>query len=135
MGYSPDPFPSIPADRSKLHRIYSDSEEKFIEKTVLYILHNDAKELLPYLYLDPNSGDVPENRVDNDTLVELFKNGLLLSEGDLVFTPLEMATNDYGHDTFYTSVAIATETDIVYDGNALTVMVPRVFYSMEFNPG
>lgn len=35
MANSSDPLPSIPTNLNKLHRIYSDSEERNIEKTIV----------------------------------------------------------------------------------------------------
>ena len=79
MANSSDPLPSIPTNLNKLHRIYSDSEERNIEKTILYVVFDAENKPRPYLYIDPDGGDVPENRVDCITLAELFKNGLLIS--------------------------------------------------------
>ena len=74
MANSSDPLPSIPTNPNKLHRIYSDSEERNIEKTILYVIFDAENKPCPYLYIDPDGGDVPENRVDCITLAELFKN-------------------------------------------------------------
>ena len=131
MANSSDPLPSIPTNLNKLHRIYSDSEERNIEKTILYVVFDAENKPRPYLYIDPDGGDVPENRVDCITLAELFKNGLLIS----FVLPYDMTIVNLGNDKFYTSVFTAMSQDISYDSTMLSVLTPVSFNSMEFNPG
>ena len=135
MASSPDPLPSIPTNPNKLHRIYSDSEERNIENTILYVAFDTENSPLPYHYIDPDGGDVPENRVDYVTLAELFKNGLLISIKNSFVSPYDMCIVDLGDDKFYTSVFTAMPQDISYDSTMLSVLTPVSFNSMEFNPG
>lgn len=133
MANSSDPLPSIPTNPNKLHRIYSDSEERNIEKTILYVIFDAENKPCPYLYIDPDGGDVPENRVDCITLAELFKNGLLISIKNSFVLPYDMTIINLGNDKFYTSVSIATVQEIAYDSTMLSVLTPVSFNSMEFN--
>ena len=135
MSNSSDPLPSIPTNLNKLHRIYSDSEERNIEKTILYVVFDAENKPRPYLYIDPDGGDVPENRVDGITLAELFKNGLLISIKNSFVLPYDMTIVNLGNDKFYTSVFTAMSQDISYDSTMLSVLTPVSFNSMEFNPG
>ena len=135
MANSSDPLPSIPTNLNKLHRIYSDSEERNIEKTILYVVFDAENKPRPYLYIDPDGGDVPENRVDGITLAELFKNGLLISIKNSFVLPYDMTIVNLGNDKFYTSVFTAMSQDISYDSTMLSVLTPVSFNSMEFNPG
>lgn len=121
MANSPDPLPSIPTNLNKLHRIYSDSEERNIEKTILYVVFDAENKPRPYLYIDPDGGDVPENRVDCITLAELFKNGLLISIKNSFVLPYDMTIVNLGNDS--------------YNSTMLSVLTPVSFNSMEFNPG
>ena len=118
-----------------MHRIYSDSEERNIEKTILYVVFDAENKPRPYLYIDPDGGDVPENRVDCITLAELFKNGLLISIKNSFVLPYDMTIVNLGNDKFYTSVFTAMSQDISYDSTMLSVLTPVSFNSMEFNPG
>lgn len=135
MANSPDPLPSIPTNLNKLHRIYSDSEERNIEKTILYVVFDAKNKPRPYLYIDPDGGDVPENRVDCITLAELFKNGLLISIKNSFVLPYDITIVNLGNDKFYTSVFTAMSQDISYNSTMLSVLTPVSFNSMEFNPG
>ena len=135
MANSSDPLPSIPTNLNKLHRIYSDSEERNIEKTILYVVFDAENKPRPYLYIDPDGGDVPENRGDCITLAELFKNGLLISIKNSFVLPYDMTIVNLGNDKFYTSVFTAMSQDISYDSTMLSVLTPVSFNSMEFNPG
>jgi hypothetical protein len=134
MANSSNPLPSIPTNPNKLHRIYSDSEERNIEKTILYVIFDAENKPRPYLYIDPDGGDVPENRVDCITLAELFKNGLLISIKNSFVLPYDMTIVNLGNDKFYTSVFTAMSQDISYNSTMLSVLTPVSFNSMEFNP-
>lgn len=127
MANSPDPLPSIPTNLNKLHRIYSDSEERNIEKTILYVVFDAENKPRPYLYIDPDGGDVPENRVDCITLAELFKNGLLISIKNSFVLPYDMTIVNLGNDKFYTSVFYCYVT-----GHFLQLNYAQCSYSCEF---
>lgn len=124
MANSSDPLPSIPTNLNKLH-----------EKTILYVVFDAENKPRPYLYIDPDGGDVSENRVDCITLAELFKNGLLISIKNSFVLPYDMTIVNLGNDKFYTSVFTAMSQDISYNSTMLSVLTPVSFNSMEFNPG
>lgn len=130
MAHSPNWLPSIPTNPSKLHRIYSNSEEKFIEKTVLYTIKGEDNAPLVYLYINPDGGDVPENRVDKQTLMDLFCNGLLIDMDGALIQPL--AAYDNGNVAI---ISIPNTKDIIVDSKPVTVYGNMSFYSMEFNNG
>lgn len=69
---------------TKLNKVYSDSEEKYLEKVVLYG-HTDT-----YLYADTEHTD--GNTVGAEEVMNLCKKGLLLvDDGTKVYAPVSFA--------------------------------------------
>lgn len=121
----------ISRDPSGFYRLYSDSEEKLIEKTILFY-NNMESEQARYLYIDPSLSE--ESRVDKKTLSSLFANGLLitipdgLENGMMLIPVLSLPIDDC-----LMVCAVITSTITVTEGEK-EVLVPIRFFSKEYAP-